>query len=167
VEFQDEKHLTEPQTIQALQESVKVTQELVKTLQSQIVNLEEQLGREKHNSVLLQMAFKELLMCKGISDTIIRKASQEKTYPQEELQGVKERLDKLETPIAPLRPLIKTEYTFDNSEDLDPYMDVKEMPFLATELAKLKRDFSCSPKGSETEYIWRVKSHWWRPNTFN
>jgi len=32
VEFRDEKHLAETQTIQALQESVKVTQELVPTL---------------------------------------------------------------------------------------------------------------------------------------
>lgn len=70
---------------------------------------------------------------------------------------MKERLDKLETPIAPLRPLIKTEYTFDNSEDdLDPQMNVREIPFSATELAKLKGDFSCSPRKSETEYVWRV-----------
>jgi len=35
-------------------------------------------------------------------------------------------------------------------------MNVKEIPFSATELAKLERDFSCSPKESETEYVWRV-----------
>mgnify|MGYP001861293226 FL=1 len=51
MEFRDEKHWAETQTIQALQESVKVTQELVKTLQNQTVNLEEQLEREKLNSV--------------------------------------------------------------------------------------------------------------------
>jgi len=43
-----------------------------------------------------------------------------------------------------------------NREDLDPQMDVKEMPFSATEPAKLKRDFSCSPEESETEHGWRV-----------
>ena len=42
VEFWDEKHSAETQTIHALQESVKVTWELVKTLQNQIVNVEEQ-----------------------------------------------------------------------------------------------------------------------------
>ena len=156
MEFRDEKHWAETQTIQALQESVKVTQELVKALQNQIVNLEEQLEREKCNSALLQTAFKELLTCKNTSDTVIHSAPEGKTYPQEELQGMKERLDKLETPITPLHPLIKTEYTFDNSEDLDPQMNVKEIPFLATELAKLKRDFSHSPKESETEYVWKV-----------
>ena len=35
-------------------------------------------------------------------------------------------------------------------------MNVKEIPFSATELAKLKKDFSRSPKESETEYVWRV-----------
>lgn len=52
--------------------------------------------------------------------------------------------------------MIKTEYTFDNSEDLHPQLNVKEIPFSATELAKLKRDFSRSPKESETEYVWMV-----------
>ena len=66
------------------------------------------------------MAFKDLLMYKGTSDTVIHKAPQGKNYPQEELQGIKERLDKLETPIAPLHPLIKIECTFDSGEDQGP-----------------------------------------------
>ncbi|XP_031464638.1 uncharacterized protein LOC116238867 [Phasianus colchicus] len=73
VEFREEKHSAETQTIQALQESVKVTQELVKTLQNQIVNLEEQLEREKHNSALLQTAFKELLTSKHADNTVTHK----------------------------------------------------------------------------------------------
>ena len=156
VEFREEKNSTETQTIQALQESVKVTQELVKSLRSQIMSLEDQLEREKHNSVLLQTAFKELITCKDTGDTVIHSAPQEKVYPQGKLQEVKERLDKLEASPAHIRPLIKTEYTFDNSEDLDPQMNVKEIPFSATELAKLKKDFSRSPKESETGYVWRV-----------
>ena len=118
VEFRDGKHSAELQTIEALQESVKVTQELVKTLQNPIVNLEEQLEREKCNSALLQMAFKELLTCKHASHTVTHSLPREKTFPQVELPGMKERRDKLEIPIAPLRPLMKTEYIFDNSEDL-------------------------------------------------
>lgn len=81
---------------------------------------------------------------------------EKKTFPQEELQGTKERLEKLETPVAPSRPLIKTECTFDNSKDLDPQTNFKEIPFSATELAKRKKDFSLSPKESETEYVRRV-----------
>ena len=136
VEFRDEKHSAETQTIQALQESVKVTQELVKTLQNQIVNLEEQLEREKRNSALLQMAFKELLTCRDTSDTVTHGLSQEKIYPLEGLKEINARLDKLEASPAQMRPLIKTKYTFDNSEDLDPQMNVKEILFSATELAK-------------------------------
>ena len=55
-----------------------------------------------------------------------------------------------------MRPLIKTDYTFDGSEDLDRQMSIKETPFSATKLAKLKKDFSRSLKESETEYVWRV-----------
>ena len=154
VEFREEKYFTETQTIPALQESIKATQELVKSLQSQIVSLEDQLEREKHNSVLLQTALKELITCKDTGDTVIHSAPPEKDYPQGELQGAKERLDKLEASPAHTRPLIKT--TFDNSLDLDPQMNIKEIPFSATELAKLKKDFSRSPKESETEYVWRV-----------
>ncbi|XP_072216512.1 uncharacterized protein [Excalfactoria chinensis] len=156
VEFRDEKHSVETQTIQALQESVKVMEELVKTLQYQILNLEEQLQREKHNSVLLQTAFKELLTYKNTSNAVVHNLPQEKTFPQKELQGMRGGLDKLEDSPTQLRPLIKTEYAFDNGEDLDPKMNVKEIPFSVTELAKLKKDFSRSPKESETEYVWRV-----------
>jgi len=102
------------------------------------------------------MAFEELLTCKHASDTVTHSLPQEKTFPQEELRGMKERLGKLEIPTAPLHPSIKTEYTFDSSEDLDPQMSVKEIPFSATELATLKKDFSRSAKESETEYLRRV-----------
>ena len=83
MEFRDEKHSAETQTIQALQESVKVTQELVKTLQNHILNLEGQLESEKCNSALFQMALKELLMCKDTSDIVIHSPPREKYYPQE------------------------------------------------------------------------------------
>ena len=85
VEFREEKNSTETQTIQALQESVKVTQELVKSLQSQITSLEDQLEREKHNSVLLQTAFKELITCKDTGDTVAHSAPQEKSLSSREI----------------------------------------------------------------------------------
>ncbi|XP_072184206.1 uncharacterized protein [Excalfactoria chinensis] len=156
VEFRDEKHSAETQTIQALQESVKVMQELVKSLQKQTEELKMQLENEKHDAALLLEALKEQLGCKDNSDTIAHSLPQEKVYPFEGLKEMKERLDKLGASPAQMRPLIKTEYTFDNSEDLDPQMNVKETPFSATELAKLKKEFSRSPKESETEYVWRV-----------
>ncbi|XP_065586477.1 uncharacterized protein LOC136054465 [Cyrtonyx montezumae] len=153
IEFRDQQLKAESEALQALQESVKVSQELIKSLQNQIANLEKQLEREKHNSDLLQMVLREVLTGKDASDT---STPQEKTYPREELQGIKANIDKLEAPPAQLRPLIKTEYSYDNGEHLDPQMNIKEIPFSTTELAKLKRDFGRSPKESETEYVWRV-----------
>ncbi|XP_068277935.1 uncharacterized protein [Nyctibius grandis] len=54
------------------------------------------------------------------------------------------------------QPLVKVEYAYEDSEDHNPKMVTKEVPYTAAELAKLKRDFSRSPKESETEYVWRV-----------
>jgi len=35
-------------------------------------------------------------------------------------------------------------------------MLTKEVPYTATELAKLKKDYSCNPRESEAECVWRV-----------
>ncbi|XP_032298085.1 probable ATP-dependent RNA helicase DDX6 [Coturnix japonica] len=81
-------HLQKPYEINLMEElTLKgVTQELVKALQNQIGNLEVQLERERHNSALLQMAFKEILTYKDAGDTDIHGAPQEILYPQEELK---------------------------------------------------------------------------------
>ncbi|KFQ19561.1 hypothetical protein N331_10124, partial [Merops nubicus] len=55
-----------------------------------------------------------------------------------------------------VRPLIKTEYTYLNGEDSDPQITTKETPYTAAELAKLKREYRCPPKESETEDVWHV-----------
>ncbi|XP_021238285.1 uncharacterized protein LOC110390976 [Numida meleagris] len=148
-EFRDQQLKAEAQTIESLQE-------LVKTLQKQTEELKRQLENEKHDAALLLEALKEQLRCKDNCDIVVHSLPQEKIYPLEGLREMKARLDKLETLPVQLCPLIKTEYTFDNSEDLDPQMNVKEIPSSATELAKLKRDFGRSPKESETEYVLRV-----------
>ncbi|XP_015735124.2 LOW QUALITY PROTEIN: uncharacterized protein LOC107322042 [Coturnix japonica] len=149
IEFRDQQLKAENQTIGSLQE-------LVQTLQKQTEELKKQLEYEKHDAALLLEALKEQLRCRDTTDTVVHNLPQEKVYPLEGLKEIKSRLNKLEDSPAQLRPLIKTEYTFDNSEDLDPQMNVKEIPFSATELAKLRKDFSRSPKESETEYVWRV-----------
>ncbi|XP_066194410.1 LOW QUALITY PROTEIN: uncharacterized protein [Sylvia atricapilla] len=58
--------------------------------------------------------------------------------------------------VAPLRPLIKTEYNYINEEDHDPHITTKEIPYTATELAKIKKEYSCLPSESEMEYVFRV-----------
>ncbi|KFU92831.1 hypothetical protein M959_08107, partial [Chaetura pelagica] len=55
-----------------------------------------------------------------------------------------------------LCPLIKREYYYEDLDDQQPSSVTKEVPYSATELAKLKKEFGCNPKGSETEYVWRV-----------
>ena len=114
------------------------------------------LENEKHDAAPLLGVLKEQLRYKENSDTVAHSLPQEKIYPLEGLKEMKARLDKLEASPAQMHPLIKTEYAFNNREDLDPQMNVKGIPFSATELAKLKKDFSRSPKESENEYVWRV-----------
>lgn len=129
---------------------------MVKTLQKQTEELKRQLENEKHDTALLLEALKEQTRYKDHSDIVAPSLPQEKIYPLEGLKEMKARLDKLEVSPAQMRPLIKTDYTFDGSEDLDRQMSIKETPFSATKLAKLKKDFSRSLKESETEYVWRV-----------
>ena len=51
--------------------------------------------------------------------------------------------------------LVKTEYVYEDDND-HPQVVTKEVPFTATELAKLRKDFARTAKESETEYVWRV-----------
>uniref|UniRef100_A0A8C3QSL6 Uncharacterized protein n=1 Tax=Cyanoderma ruficeps TaxID=181631 RepID=A0A8C3QSL6_9PASS len=55
-----------------------------------------------------------------------------------------------------LRPLTKTEYNYINEEDQDPHITTKEIPYTATESAKLKKEYSHLPSEFETEYVFRV-----------
>lgn len=66
------------------------------------------------------------------------------------------RLDKLEIPPCSLRPLIKMQYTYDDDQDDSPQIITKEVPYTATELAKLKKEFGRTPRESETEHVRRV-----------
>lgn len=45
-------------------------------------------------------------------------------------------------------------------DDDIPYITMKEIPYMTTELVKLKKEYSQIPKESETEYIWRVSLTW-------
>ena len=55
-----------------------------------------------------------------------------------------------------LRPLVKTEYIYDDEQDQSPQVTTKEVHYTAVELAKLNKEFGRTPKESETEYVWRV-----------
>jgi len=52
--------------------------------------------------------------------------------------------------------LAKTEYVCEDDSDSHPQAITKEIPFVAIELAKLRKDFARTARESETEYVWRV-----------
>lgn len=61
-------------------------------------------------------------------------------YLQENLEEIRMSLNKLKTLTTPVLSLIKTEYT--HEEGVDWYsVSIKEVPFSATKLANLKKDF--------------------------
>ncbi|XP_069631239.1 LOW QUALITY PROTEIN: uncharacterized protein [Haliaeetus albicilla] len=163
-------HLTaESQIIESLQN-------LVQFLLGQVVGLKAQLESEKNQVKHLQIALKEQLLAGTIHEEIPPRS--EIGYPFKDLQAAKERVEKLELPS--LRPLVKTEYIYDDEQDQFPQVTTKEVTYTATELAKLKKEFGRTPKESETEYVWRVSlsggdqimlsekeaEGYWRPGVF-
>ncbi|XP_010293447.1 PREDICTED: LOW QUALITY PROTEIN: uncharacterized protein LOC104616342 [Phaethon lepturus] len=125
---------------------------LVRSLQGQVADLKVQLERERDKVKHLQTALKEQLLAGTAHEEIPPRSGT--GYPFDDLQAARERVEKLEPPS--LRPLVKTEYIYDDDQDQSPQVTTKEVPYTATELAKLKKDFSRTPGESEMEYVWRV-----------
>ncbi|KAK4806306.1 hypothetical protein QYF61_008492 [Mycteria americana] len=74
-------------------------------------------------------------------------------YPWEEMERAKCQHERT----APqLRPLIKTEFPYEGGADTAPEIITKEIPYRATELAKLQDRYSRVPREMETECVWRV-----------
>ncbi|KAK4806115.1 hypothetical protein QYF61_005487 [Mycteria americana] len=72
----------------------------------------------------------------------------------EEMERAKCQHDERSAP--QLRPLIKTEFQYEGCADTAPEIVTKEIPYSATELAKLQDRYSRLPRETETEYVWRV-----------
>ncbi|PKU31316.1 hypothetical protein llap_18381 [Limosa lapponica baueri] len=72
-----------------------------------------------------------------------------------ELGEAKARLDVVAAPPCSLPPLIKTEYEFDNDQNVPPQVTIMEVSYTTMERAKPKKEFSRTPRESETEYVWR------------
>ncbi|KAK4819990.1 hypothetical protein QYF61_017369 [Mycteria americana] len=75
-------------------------------------------------------------------------------YPWEEMEQAKCQLDERTAP--QLRPLLKTEFQYEGSTNTTLEIITKEIPYSATELAKLQEKYSRLPREMETEYVWRV-----------
>ncbi|GAB0207810.1 hypothetical protein GRJ2_003246700 [Grus japonensis] len=117
------------------------------SLQGQVAELKEQLKVEKDQVKHLQTALKEQLLADTTCEEIPPRS--EIGYPFNDLQAAKEKIEKLE-PLS-LRPLVKTEYIYDDEQDQSPQVTTKEVPYTAVELMKLKKEFGRTPKESEME----------------
>lgn len=86
----------------------------------------------------------------------------ETEYPSNELEEAKLRLDKLDVPACSPWPLIKTEFQCENGEDESPQVATKEVPYLATELARAEKGLHPHSKGNwdriclESFTVWRT-----------
>ncbi|XP_066194403.1 uncharacterized protein [Sylvia atricapilla] len=129
------------------------------SLQNLVEALQKQLEQERNHVYLLQFSLAEERR-KNLNPIETPKEIEEKEsytikqiYPQKELIHMQ---NCGEHCCSNLRPLIKTEYNYINEEDRDPHITTKEIPYTATELAKIKKEYSRLPSESETEYVFRV-----------
>uniref|UniRef100_A0A8C5TRN6 Uncharacterized protein n=1 Tax=Malurus cyaneus samueli TaxID=2593467 RepID=A0A8C5TRN6_9PASS len=138
---------------------IKTLKVQVRSLQAQVAELEGQLEKSRNqNRSLIQMLQKELVRepampaAAGACPDDGTAGALPPAEPRKEQTGSQTRPDGA----ARLCPLIKTEFLYENDQDQAPVITTKEVPFTATELAKLKKDFSRHPRESETEFVWRV-----------
>jgi len=76
--------------------------------------------------------------------------------PEENVEDVRAQRDKSENLVTLLCPLIETGHAYEESKGRYSGDCIREVPYSATELAKLKKDFGHTPRKSETEYVWTV-----------
>uniref|UniRef100_A0A8C0IHA1 Uncharacterized protein n=1 Tax=Bubo bubo TaxID=30461 RepID=A0A8C0IHA1_BUBBB len=135
-------------------------QMVIKTLQEQLKENKQLLEEERNQNVILKEELRNQLL-REVEMKLSEKGIQQ-IYPQGDLQKAKETA---ESPFH-MYPLVKTEYLYEDDND-HPQVITKEVPFTATELAKLRKDFARTAKESETEYVWRKEAEgYWGPGVF-
>lgn len=134
-------------------DSLKV---VVKTLREQLEETKPLLEEERNQNTLLKETLREELWKEtdsfGEVESKLKERGIRQIYPQGDLQRAKEAV---ENP-PHMYPLVKTEYLYESDSNNRPQIVTKETPFTVTELAKLRKDFSRTPRESETEYVWKV-----------
>ncbi|XP_069631326.1 LOW QUALITY PROTEIN: uncharacterized protein [Haliaeetus albicilla] len=135
---------------------IESLQMVIKNLQEQLKESKQLLEEERNKNVILKEELRNQLLREADTQAEVEVTLAEKgirqIYPQGDLQRAKETVESL----PHMYPLIKTEYVYEDDSDDHPQVITKEVPFTATELAKLKKDFARAAKESETEYVWRV-----------
>ncbi|XP_072778752.1 uncharacterized protein [Taeniopygia guttata] len=134
-------------------------QNLVEILQKQLHEERNEKHSLRNENCALRAALKEEHVNKSHNaDSSVNPEEKEtprinQIYPHKELEAVN---NYGEHCCCHLRPLIKTEYNYLSDDDLEPHITTKHIPYTATELAKLKKDYGRLPYESETEYVFRV-----------
>ena len=124
--------------------------DMIRSLQKQLQESKQLLEEERKLVGVLKRELKNQLSREAEVDTPPAEKRTQQTYPQRDLQRAKETV---ESP-PNVCPVIKTEYVYEDSSDDRPQIITKEAPYTATELAKLRKDFSRMAKEFETEYVW-------------
>ncbi|XP_074719620.1 uncharacterized protein LOC141941203 [Strix uralensis] len=131
-------------------------QMVIQTLQEQLKETKQLLEEERNQNVILKEKLRDQLLREADTLAEVEVKLSEKgirqIYPQGDLQKAKETVESL----PHMYPLVKTDYVYKDDSDNRPQVITKEVPFTATELAKLRKDFARTAKESETEYVWRV-----------
>ncbi|GAB0180729.1 hypothetical protein GRJ2_000538200 [Grus japonensis] len=134
---------------------------VVASLQAAITALQEQLQEnkraleeEKRQNLILKEELRNQLLRETdtLAEVLLEEKGIRQVYPWGDLKGVKEAVKN--TPHT--CPLVKTAYVYEDDSDNRPQVITKEIPFTATELAKLRKDFARTARESEPEYVWRV-----------
>ncbi|XP_069646816.1 uncharacterized protein [Haliaeetus albicilla] len=128
--------------ITSLQEQLQESKQLLEEERNLVKALKKELKRQLSREVNIEAE---------VEMPPVEKRTQQ-IYPPGDLQRAKETV---ESP-PHVCPVIKTEYVYEDSSDDCPQVITKEAPYTATELTKLRKDFSRMAKESETEYVWRV-----------
>ncbi|RMC03594.1 hypothetical protein DUI87_19769 [Hirundo rustica rustica] len=132
---------------------------IIDSLQNLVEILQKQLNEERNEIYALRAALREERVKNSDNVDSSMETEEKETphikqiYPHKELEAVK---NCGEMCCPHLRPLVKTEYNYINDEDFEPHITTKHIPYSATELAKLKKEYSHLPQESETEYIFQV-----------
>ncbi|XP_027528790.1 uncharacterized protein LOC113962193, partial [Neopelma chrysocephalum] len=147
-EQQQKAHI---ERVNSLQDSVKSLQMQLEEQKATAAVPQEEMRNQRATARVLREELYARLMKEGKRESELE--SSKEIYPLSDLKPLCDQVEKLS---VSLHPLIKTEYTYEGSDDDTPQITTKEIPYTATELAKLKKEYSRTPKESETEYIWRV-----------
>ncbi|XP_064361548.1 uncharacterized protein LOC112984442 [Dromaius novaehollandiae] len=128
----------------------------VTPLQEQLREIKRAQEEERQQGLIVKEELRNQLLREAdtLAETegLLEEKGVRQIYPQRDLKRLKGAGD------GPphMCPLVKTEYIYEDDSHNCPQVVTKEIPFTATELAKLRKDFARMARESETEYVWRA-----------